>query len=169
MPKFVFQLEGVLRHRKNVEKEKQRALAEATARMQALKDQLAGLDQSVQQANSEMRDGRLVGRLDLTLLSAHRRFLAVTQRQAVGLAQKMALVQRDIDTARLALLEAARGRKTIEKLREKQFEHWRSAMLKKENRQSDEVGTQAGVRWSYDAQSQADEAVAVSGGQDGVA
>jgi flagellar FliJ protein len=169
MPKFQFQLEGVLRHRKNVEKEKQRALAEAMTRMSALKDQLAGLDQTVQQANAEMRDGRLVGRLDLTLLAAHRRFLAATQRQAVGLAQKMALVQRDIDAARLALLEAAKGRKTIEKLREKQFEQWRSEMLKKEDRQTDEVGTQAGVRWSYESQAQADEVVAVGDGQDGVA
>ena len=125
--------------------------------MSALKEQLAGLGQSVQQANAEMRDGRLVGRLDLNLLAAHRRFLAATQRQAVGLAQKMALVQRDIDTARAALLEAAKGRKTIEKLREKQFAQWRSEMLKKEANETDEVGTQAGVRWSY--ASQAEEAI----------
>jgi len=45
MPRFKFQLEGVLEHRKNIEEEKQRALAGVLAEMQRLKNELLELDQ----------------------------------------------------------------------------------------------------------------------------
>jgi flagellar export protein FliJ len=78
----------------------------------------------------------------MQFLAAHRRFLVGMQRQAVGIAQKMALVQRAVDDARAALAEAARQRKVIEKLREKQLQRWRADIERRELAQLDEIGMQ---------------------------
>jgi flagellar FliJ protein len=142
MARFVFQLEGVLRRRKDVETEKQRALAVIEGRMQALKGELAALDQSAGLANRELRENHLVGRLDMGFITAHRRFIAGTQRQAIQLVQKMALAQKQMDEARRELGEAAKSRKMIEKLRERQFDAYRQQVLRVESAEQDEIGQQ---------------------------
>src|SRR4051812_46638703 len=114
MPRFKFQLEGVLEHRKNLEEEKQRALALVLADMHRLKNELVELDQVARKAVADLRENRLTGHLDMSFLAAHRRFTGSVQRKAIAIAKKMALVQRQIDEARSALAEAAKQRKIIE-------------------------------------------------------
>ena len=146
MAKFHFQLEGVLRQREGIERERQRALAVAQSKMQRLEEQLRDLDRTVQAAHADAREHHLVGRLDMAFLAAHRRFIASSQRQAMNLAQSMATVKAEIDQARAALAEAARQRKVIEKLRERQYDRWKADLLKKETAEMDEIGTQLAVR-----------------------
>jgi flagellar export protein FliJ len=114
--------------------------------MQQLQDELLALDQSVQSAAADLRRNRLIGHLDLPFLAAHRRFIGAMQRKAVTLAQRMALVQRQIDEARRALAEAAKQRKILEKLRGKQYQRWLEAQNKKETEQLDEIGMQLAFR-----------------------
>lgn len=142
MPKFEFKLEGVLAHRKNIERQRQRDLALLQAQMQQLQTELAGLDQSVKDATADLRNNRLIGHVDLAFLAAHRRFALAMQRKAMGLAQKMALLQRQIDQARAALAEAAKQRKAIEKLREKQFSRFVNELNRREAEALDEIGMQ---------------------------
>jgi flagellar FliJ protein len=142
MPKFVFQLEGALRQRKQLERMKQREMAVVQAEMNKLQDQLRALEGTVQTATADVRGNRLTGVLDMSFLAAHRRFMIATQRQSMELVQKMALVQRQLDEARLAVAEAAKQRKIIEKLREKQFERWKAERSKKELAELDEVSMQ---------------------------
>lgn len=146
MPGFVFQLEGVLRHRRNVERQCQRQLALAQAQMQELRDQLRGLDLELQDANADLRNNRLVGRLDLSFLAAHRRFVASMQAKGMLLVQKMALIQRQVDEGHAALAAAAKARKVIEKLREKHLERWQSEENRREALEMDEIGTQLASR-----------------------
>jgi len=146
MPRFIFKLEGVLEHRKHIERQKQRDLALLQTQMQQLQTSLRQLDQSMQDAAGDLRRNRLVGQLDMAFLAAHRRFTTAIQRQAMGLVQKMALLQKQTDEARAALAEAAKQRKIIEKLREKQFERWLADLNKRETDQLDEVGMQLSFR-----------------------
>jgi flagellar FliJ protein len=146
MPRFRFQLEGVLEHRKNIEEEKQRALAMVLAEMQRLKTDLADLDQVARTAVADLRQNRLTGHLDLSFLAAHRRFTGSVQRKALAIAQKMALVQRQIDEARVALSVAAKDRKIIEKLRERQLERWQSQQHRQEMDELDDIGMQLAFR-----------------------
>ena len=146
MARFKFQLEGVLEHRKNIEQEKQRALAGVQVQMQKLKDELVELDRVARGAIGDLRENRLVGRLDMSFLAAHRRFTGSVQRKAVAIAQKMALVQREIDEARTALGEAAKQRKIIEKLREKHLERWKAQRTRAENDELDDIGMQLAFR-----------------------
>ena len=130
MAKFVFKLEGVLRQRKHVEREKQRELAIKQRQLVELQGYLQQLQQTVNGANNDVRLNRLTGRLDMGFLAAHRRFLTGMQRQAMGVVQK------------IALAEAAKQRKVIEKLRERQLARWKAEQSRRELAELDEIGMQ---------------------------
>jgi flagellar FliJ protein len=147
MAQFDFPLEGVLRHRKHVEQERQRDLARFQQQMRAAQDELRELDQTMQASLSDVRQNRLVGKLDLGFLAAYRRYIAAVQRKGMVMAQKMALIQRDVDKAQKALAEAAKDRKIIEKLREKQHERWKLEQSRKEAAELDEVSMRL-VGWA---------------------
>jgi flagellar FliJ protein len=150
MARFVFSLEGVLRHRRNIEHGRQRELADATVAMQRLQDELRELDELLKQSNEEMRQSHLTGRIEMSWLVAHRRFVMSGQRKAVTLMQRIALAQRAVQEKRQALVEAARETKVLEKLREHQWEAWRAEQARKEFAELDEAGTQIAYRVAGD-------------------
>src|SRR5687768_14530971 len=120
MAKFVFQLAAVLRHRELAEEQRQRELAIQQAAMTRLEGELRRLNESMHATANDLRDNHLTGRLDMNFLAAHRRYTIAVQRQAMELVQKMAVQQRLVDEARRALAEAAKQRKIMEKLRERE-------------------------------------------------
>ena len=142
MAKFVFKLAGVLKQRLHVERQRQRDLAERQGHLTSLQQELRQLNERVQSTNDDVRSNHLTGALDMSFLAAHRRFLAAMQRGAVEIVQRMAVAQKQVDEALAALAEAAKQRKAIEKLREKQFERWRAEQDRKETAELDEVAMQ---------------------------
>ena len=146
MAKFDFKLEGVLRHRKNVEHERQRELAVAQGQLQQLEDQLRELDREVQAASGELRENRLVGRLDLNYLAAHRRFVGAMQKKGMGLVQRMSIIRKQVEEARKLLAQAAIQRKAVEKLREKQRQRWQEDQNRRQAEEMDEIGMQLTAR-----------------------
>jgi flagellar export protein FliJ len=141
MPSFNFKLTPVLRHRKVIEREKQRDYALALAKLQDLQDHLKSLNQSMQTSNDDVRQNHLVGRLDLSFITAHRRFLMGIQRKVTEVVSAIAKVQQEVETARLALAHAAKEVKVLEKLYETQHGRWRDEIARKENIAADEVAT----------------------------
>src|SRR5438876_9894825 len=103
MPKFIFKLEGVLRQRKHVEQEKMRAVAMSLKHQSDCEAELQGLNDNVKQTNDDLRRHHLTGVLDMSFLAAHRRFMNAMQRQAISIAQKIALAQQRVTEARTAL------------------------------------------------------------------
>ena len=150
MAKFVFKLEGVLRQRKHVEEQRQRELAVIRGEMAQLEAELNALNAQVTAASADVRDNRLIGKLDMSFLAAHRRFLLAMQRRGLTMMQKMALVQRQIEEAQANLAEAAKQRKAIEKLREKQHQRWVEESNRKEQALMDEISMQMSFRNSLD-------------------
>lgn len=142
MSQFVFKLEAVLEHRRFLERQKQRDVAAAQAQMAELQNQLRTVNERMQANTDDLRQNHLVGRLDMNYLAAHRRFESATRRQAMELVQKMAVVQRQLETAQKALAEAAKQRKILEKLREKQELRWRDEQSRREMAALDEVAMQ---------------------------
>ena len=80
----------------------------------------------------------------MSFLTAHRRYMLASQRQAMAIAQKIAAAQRAADEARLQLAEAAKQRKILEKLREKQQSRWQNDNHRKEMIAPDEINVQLG-------------------------
>lgn len=146
MAQFRFQLQGVLEHRERIEKDRQRELAVARSEMVRLDAELQSLNHEVQQSTTHVRDNHLVGRLDLAYLAAHRRYMLGMQRKVVAVAQKMGAQQVVVDAARLALAEASKQKKIVEKLREKQHQRWTADLARREAGVLDELTTQLSFR-----------------------
>jgi flagellar FliJ protein len=146
MSKFVFRLQSVLRHREHVEQERQRDLAVAQAEMTRLRAELKALNDALQASAAELKANGLTGSLDVNYLAAHRRYTVAMQRQGLTLVQDMARQQKKVDEAQRLLGEAAKERKVIEKLRERQHERWADESNRKEAAQLDEVGMQMTYR-----------------------
>ena len=146
MAKFVFRLEGVLRHREHIEKEKQRALAAIEAQMALLQLELKQLNDTVAGTTEDVRQNHLTGQLDMNFLAAHRRFMFAAQRRSMSIVQKMSLIQRQVDEARQELAQAAIQRKIMEKLREKHLQRWMDEQGRKEMIEQDEVAMQLSRR-----------------------
>jgi flagellar FliJ protein len=146
MAKFIFKLQGILRQRKHVEQEKMRLLATCLKQQAECEADLVRLNDGVRQSNEDLRRNHLTGVLDMNFLSAHRRFMISMQRQGVAIAQKIAVAHKRVVDARLALAEAARQLKVMEKLREKHFDRWRAEQAAKEFRELDEIGVQLAVQ-----------------------
>jgi flagellar FliJ protein len=140
MAQFVFHLEALLRHRKNEERQRQRELAVFQANLNQLDAELRGLNDTAAATLADLRANRLVGKLDVQFLAAHRRYILSVQRKSITIAQKMTLVQRQLEDARLKLIEAARQRKMIEKLREKRHLEWLANQNHREFLEADDIG-----------------------------
>jgi flagellar export protein FliJ len=138
---FLFHLDGLLRHRKNQERQRQRDLAVIAAEMTLLEEQLGALNGTVSTTLDDLRTNRLVGKIDVQFLAAHRRYILSVQRKTASIAQKMAVVQKRIDEVRLGLMEAARHRKMLEKLREKHHQAWMARQNHREFLEADDIGT----------------------------
>ena len=151
MAKFVFQLEGVLRHRTNIEHQRKRELAVIQSQMTALDAELRALDLSVRSSETDLRTNRLLGKIDTAFLGAYRRYSIAMQRKAMGIAQKMGAIQVQIDQAKKNLAEAAKRKKVLEKLRERQLERWREQAARRDAAEMDEIGSQIGFDLSVSA------------------
>ena len=144
MAKFVFKLDGVLKHRTNIEHQRKRELAVVQAQMTALDGELRALDSSVRASVEDLRTNRLVGKIDLSFLAAHRRYSIAMQRKAMGIAEKMAAIQVHVDRARRNLSEASKQRKILEKLRERLLARWTEAVERRDVAEMDEIAMQLG-------------------------
>lgn len=146
MPRFVFNLEAVLRHRVFAEQERMRDLAVAQGEMTRLQGELKALNDAMRASALDMKSSHLTGSLDLTYLAAHRRYTVAMQRKGLALVQDMARQQRKVEEAQRLLAEAAKERKVIEKLKDRQRERWASEVQRKEMIELDEVGMQLNYR-----------------------
>jgi flagellar protein FliJ len=144
MAKFDFKLDGVLRHRENIEHQRKRELAVVQGQMTALENQLRTLDLSVRASVEDLRKNRLIGKIDLPFLTAHRRFSLAMQRKAMGIAEKMAAIQVHVERAKKNLAEASKQRKILEKLREKLYARWREEIERRDVAEMDEIAMRIG-------------------------
>jgi len=142
MAKFVFQLQGVLRFRENIERQRQRDLGIALGERVMVEDQIRRLDEKAKGAMADLRANHLIGKIDLTFLAAHRRFMMAVQRQGTVLLEQLRARQKSVDASQAALVEAMKEKKVLAKLRERQQGRWLDAINRKEVADLDDVATQ---------------------------
>lgn len=141
MARFHFTLETVLRQRERTEQAAQRNLAIARQALVPLEEKLRELDTLRKNADDDLRS-RLVGPINLNFIGGHRRFIVSLETQVLAVAKEMAAAQILVDKAQAALMLAARAKKAIETLREKQLERFNEAQAKIETDNLDEAGMQ---------------------------
>lgn len=142
MARFVFSLQSVLDQREVEESACQTDLARARLTQAMLEAELGRLNDEITAANETMRDQHLVGRLDVGLIATHRRFLIAVRHSVTKLAEQIATARLDVEAKQRKLNDAAKARKTIESLRDKQKSRWLADEQRKELAIADDVGMQ---------------------------
>ena len=150
MAKFRFRLEALLEHRLMLEKEKQRRFGAIQGEIQALTRQVQDLQIRISQENRTLGTRELTGRLDMTYIAHEKKFVGNLHIKIILTLQKVAALEQTLAVAREELMEAARARKVIEKLKEKQVARWRADLDRKEAAIMDEMGTQLAMRNNSD-------------------
>ena len=144
MAKFRFQLRAVLEHRKMVEQQKQRAVAELQAQRLRLEGVIRQCEQAIRQERTELKG--LLSEADIRgarwQAAASIRLVATAQRTALELAG----VFKRQETARADLLEATKRRKAVELLRDRRFEEWKQDQNRREMAAMDELAVMAAGR-----------------------
>jgi flagellar FliJ protein len=148
-PRFEFRLEALLDHRKQIEKEHQRKVADIQQQIQKLLREIQDAEARISAENRTLSTQKLVGKLDMQYISHEKRYVGNLHMKIVLTMQQLAKTQQLLAAARAELLTAARSRKVIEKLREKQFARWRAEQDRKDAALMDEIGTQAAIREAY--------------------
>ncbi len=135
--KFIFALEPVLAQRERIEAEKQRVLAQRQRALNEAKADLSGLHVDFRRYSSALRDKhRAFTTEKLRLHYAHLEYL---DRSITSAEQVVALRQLDVDRAREELLEAAKERKAIEKLKERRHASYIAEENAAEQRELDDA------------------------------
>ena len=147
-PKFTFRLESLLDHRKQIEKEHQRQVAEIQQHILKLHRDIQETQARISSENRALATEKLVGTLDMQYITHEKRFVGNLHMKIMLALQQIAKTEQLLAAARAQLLTAARARKVIEKLREKQFKRWQEDLDHKEAALMDEIGTQIAIRES---------------------
>jgi flagellar FliJ protein len=138
MPKFTFRLAGVLDHRKQIERQRQRELSVAQQKILSIQAELDALSAVKRTSSDQLRRGHLTA----ASLAAHQRFAAAMRHKAGSLNRQLTDARRELEAAQVVLVEAAKQRKIMEKLRERELARWTQAERKRETSEADEVAQQ---------------------------
>jgi flagellar FliJ protein len=146
MAQFEFRLEALLTHRAQIEKDKQRRLAQVQQQIQAVVRKIQEAETRIREENRTLGAKELTGALDMQYIAHEKRFVGALTMRIVLARQEIAALEQTLMAARKELLTAARARKVIEKLKERQLARWRQEQERKESAVMDEIGTQLAVR-----------------------
>jgi flagellar FliJ protein len=133
--RFTFKLEGVLEQRKHVERQRQREVATVHHKLLKIQAELDAMSAVKRQSAAELRSGQL----NAAALAAHQRFAAAMRQKASALNRQIDEARRELAAAQLELVEAAKQRKIMEKLRDREHARWTDAQRKRESREAEEV------------------------------
>jgi flagellar protein FliJ len=146
MTAFKFRLETLLRLRVAERDQRRNDLAKALRAEEMLRAEDQALAQKQAATAEESRRLKLPGSADVdALLQTHRFELALTTQRRM-LASQIVQVQAEAERRRLALVEADRQVRVLEKLRERQAAAHRREAERLDVKQFDELAAQAFVR-----------------------
>jgi flagellar FliJ protein len=124
MKKFRFNLETVLRVKRQLEEQRQRDLAVAQAHKDQALAQLGAFESSLRDLNQAQAQRRSAKSIDLAVEAWFHGSHSALSSNIIVARQVLATKEELLDAARTRAIEAARERKVLEKLEEKQrLEH----------------------------------------------
>lgn len=152
MARFRFPLAALLEHRSRVEKDHRVAVARAEqARLEAERA-VRAQQQSIISIKNDLREALSPGSGSINLrearLQANASLHATLRTQQSAL--KLAGAMRRVDAARGGLIEAAKERRALELLRDRQFEAWKRRLNKAETIELDDLANARAARGDED-------------------
>lgn len=142
MAQFNFKLQVVLDQREREERLAQVVHAQAQLAQRTLENELATIESDLREANEHLRDHHLVGKIDTSMIATHRRYLIAVRSAVISKATQIADARLKCEATQRKLATAAKDRKAIELLRDRQKSRWLAELEKKELALADDVGMQ---------------------------
>ena len=141
MNRFVFSLESVLQLRVHAEQHCQRALAVAQSRAAELERQLTKFESRLAAAGADLQACLRSATVDPAELATHVRYKHDLVWEIEQLQADLTSARSSAEQAKAELLAAATQRKSLEKLRERQREQWRTEQHRRERLAHDDLAT----------------------------
>ncbi len=139
MPGFQFRLESLLKLRVADRDERRQQLAEAYTAKQILEERSRQLADELGDLKGQVRQASLPGQLNVDRLLVTHRYELMLLARSKQLEQQTQQISEEIERRRLALVEADRQVRVLEKLRERQWQDHQQRLQKMEIKQLDEV------------------------------
>lgn len=141
MKKFRFRLERILQLKTHAEKEKQKIFGMAVRKVVDQESELKALDNIRTDTQNNQRR-RLSGGLDIPMMSSYSRYYLLLKKKELGGLELLKAYKKDQEEKRRELVEAAREKKTFEKLKENKFDSYRKDVELNLQKEQDEIASQ---------------------------
>lgn len=126
MKAFKFTLQTLLNVKKTLEKQQMAELADCNARIRALMDELAVIEEAELRQQTEYKDKMLAGEMRVSELPTWNIAFKAIRERAVRQKQRIEAAEADRERIQKKIVETMRERKALENLKEKQFEEYRA-------------------------------------------
>ncbi|MBN1489509.1 MAG: flagellar export protein FliJ [Phycisphaerae bacterium] len=136
---FVFRLETLLKLRKQREDRQKRVVAERLRQITRTQDEIRGLEWQIVGQVSAMRDEAAQPRLDAQNLAKNRHWLSRLHRSRLEADAHLRLLEARLAQERAVLAQAARDKKVMEKLKERQRERYLQGLDRQEMIAADDL------------------------------
>jgi len=145
--RFVFRLETLLRIRQQREERHQRIVAGRLRQIQQAQRQITDLERQMRAGQEAIRAGQRPGRIDLQQALHYRHWIGHLHKNVLETQGHLGYLEAELVRERVALAEAARQRKILDKLKERQWQRYRRGEDRREVNEADEMAT---VRFVFD-------------------
>ncbi|HOW73133.1 MAG TPA: flagellar FliJ family protein [Phycisphaerae bacterium] len=147
--RFKFRFETMLRIRRQREDERKRIVAGRLREIRNLQNHMASLEKQIHDELRAIRIGRQPGTIDMQQIIRHRQWLGGLHKGVLEGQAKARFLEAELARERADLAEAAKQRRILEKLKERQWEQHRGEQDRVEALAADDLTT---VRYVFDQQ-----------------
>ncbi len=145
--RFAFRFETMLKIRRQREDEHKRIVAARLREIAVVQEQLALFDRQIHEELAAIRGGQSPGTIDMTQIVRHRRWLGHLHKAVLDAQARLGVLEGKLAQERAALAEAAKQRRILEKLRERQHERFVKEQDRLETMATDDMTL---VRYVFD-------------------
>ena len=145
--RFTFRFETMLKIRRQREDEHKRIVAGRVREIARVQEQLAALDRQINDELASIRRRQEPGRIDMQQVVRHRRWLGHLHKAVLDGQARRQFLEARLAQERAALAEAAKQRRILEKLRQRQYERFRADQDRLETLAAEDLTT---VRYVFD-------------------
>ncbi len=144
--RFKFRLEAVLEVRQSVEDQRKVELGKIQSQINAIRDQLAGQKAERETSLKELNFLEHESTPNLQQIRMMRQYIAALSKKTTQLHQEVKGLEAQAELRRQELVEAAKERRSIEILKERDQAAWQKALDLAEAKETDEIAGQLATR-----------------------
>ena len=139
MATFKFRMQTILRLRMNDRDQRRAELAEALEAERLLSERIGQLQREIEQVKQQMRKATEPGVLNVDQLLNSHRYELLLMAHLKTWEQQRSQLSAEVERRRMALVEADRQVKVVEKLRERRLTEFQQQQAKQETKELDEL------------------------------